>query len=284
MASRRDRSVGSTNRWTGLLVGLALSLAACSGQNATGGATSAAPSPTAAIRWSETAAPPGVDVPGARWLKIEGAGGKSNNVQLAAVLRPEGTGPFQLVVWLHGSGPGFVSGEVSAAAHLAAGGFIVLAGCWTVSLAEPVDRDGVSVPRIPCLQNYATADDATRALVDVGQQLPGVKKGAIGLFGVSAGGPQALHYAATGSDIGAVVVDSSPRGPSKVNVPVLMLVGTADTVVSVDEQRTYEQALRDSGATVEAQYYEGGLHVVSIGDFREAAFKRSIDFYRRYLK
>jgi dienelactone hydrolase len=271
----------SKNRWTVFALGLSLTLAACGGQNVTTNATASA----AAIRWSDTAAPPGVDVPGAQWLKIEGAGGKSNNVQIAAVLRPTGPGPSPLVVWLHGAGPGLVAAEVSAATRLLPGGLMVLVGCWTVSPAEPVTRDGISVPRVPCLQNYASADDATQALVEVGQQLPGVKKGAIGLFGVSAGGPQAIHYAATSSGIGAVVLDSSPRGPTKVNVPVLMLVGTADLLVSVDEQRTYEQALRDSGATVESHYYEGGLHAVSVhGDFQDDAVKRSIDFYRRYLK
>ena len=240
----------------------------------------------AAIRWSETAAPQGVDVSGAQWLRIEGAGGKANNVQVAAVLRPAGPGPFPLVVWVHGSGPGLVADEVSAAAHLPAAGFIVLVGCWTLSPAEPVVRDGVSVPRVPCLQNFATADDAVRALVEVGQQLSRVKKGAIGMFGVSAGGPEALQYTATtAGDIGAVVADSSPRGPSKVNVPVLLLGGTADPLVSIDEQRTYEQALQDSGGMVEAHYYDGGLHGVSVhGAFQEDAFRRVIDFYRRYLK
>jgi dienelactone hydrolase len=274
----------ATNRWMGCVVGLSLVLAACGGPNVASTATVSTTSPTG-IRWSDTAAPPGVDVPGAQWLKIEGAGGKSNSVQIAAVLRPTGPGPSPLVVWLHGAGPGLVAAEVSAATRLLPGGLMVLVGCWTVSPAEPVTRDGISVPRVPCLQNYVSADDATQALVEVGQQLPGVKKGAIGLFGVSAGGPQAIHYAATSSGIGAVVLDSSPRGPTKVNVPVLMLVGTADLLVSVDEQRTYEQALRDSGATVESHYYEGGLHAVSVhGDFQDDAFKRSIDFYRRYLK
>lgn len=66
---------------------------------------------------------------------------------------------------------------------------------------------------------------------------------------------------------------------------MLILGGTADLEVSIDEQRTYEQALRDSGATVEAHYYEGGLHAVAVvGDFQEDAIKRSVDFYRRYLK
>ena len=56
--------------------------------------TSDASGSAAAIRWSETAAPQGVDVSGAQWLRIEGAGGKANNVQVAAVLRPAGPGPF----------------------------------------------------------------------------------------------------------------------------------------------------------------------------------------------
>jgi len=224
-------------------------------------------------------------VPGAQWLKIEGAGGKANNVQLAAVLRPSGSGPFPLVVWLHGGGPGFVSKEVSAATHLAAGGFLVIAGCWTPSPAEPVTRGDISIPRVPCLQNFATANDATQALVDVGRQQPGVKGGPVGLLGVSLGGAQALEFIATSAGIGAVVLDSSPRGTTKVNVPVFIVGGTADSQVSIDEQRTYEQALRDSGSTVESHFYEGGMHAVTVvGEFQEDAFKRIIDFYGRYLR
>jgi dienelactone hydrolase len=218
-------------------------------------------------------------------VKIEGAGGKANNVQLAAVLRPSGSGPFPLVVWLHGDGPGLVAKEASAAAQLTPGGFIVIVGCWEFSPAEPVTRGTISVARVPCLSNFATANDSIRALVDVGQQLPGVRRGPIGLLGVSLGGSQALQYLASSTGIGAVVVDSSPRGPAKVNVPVFIVGGTADPSVSVDEQRTYEQTLRDSGTTVEAHYYEGGMHAVTVvGDFQEDAFKRIIDFYRRYLK
>lgn len=268
-----------------LLIGLSVVLAACGDQNAASPSTAATAPAEGAVRWSQTAAPPGVDVPGAQWLKIEGAGGKVNNVQLAAVLRPTGPGPFPVVVWLHGGGPGLVAAEVSAAAQLAPGGFIVLVGCWMLSPAEPVARGSVSIPRIPCLSNFATADDATRALVEVGQQLPGVKNGPIGLLGVSAGGPQALRFIAARTDVAAAVVDSSPRGPAKVKVPVLMLGGTADALVSIDEQRTYEQTLRDSGTTVEAHFYEGGLHAVTVvGDFQSDAFKRIIDFYGRYLR
>lgn len=55
-----------------------------------------------------------------------------------------------------------------------------------------------------------------------------------------------------------------------VNAPVLILGGTADPVASVQSQQEYEQSLRDSGTTVEAYYYEGGMHgVAEIGAFRK---------------
>jgi dienelactone hydrolase len=262
------------------LVGLSLGLAACGSPNVTSPPTATA----ASIRWSETTAPKDVVAPGAQWLKIEGAGGMSNNVQIAAVLRPQGSGPFPLVVWLHGSSGATVR-DVAAGARLASAGFVVVVGCWTFTPEEAfVTPDGVSLPRIPCLQNVASTDAAIKALVQVGQQLPAVRKGAIGLYGVSVGGPEALRYTNDSTAIGAVVLDSSAFGQTKANAPVLLLGGTADTFISVEAQKTYEQALRNSGATVESHYYEGGTHGVASGDFQEDVIKRMSDFYKRYLK
>ena len=282
MADDRYMRIGSTRGRIGLLIVLSLGLAACGAENVASKPT-ATTATNAAVRSNQTAPPQGVDVPSAQWLRIEGAGGRSNNVQVAAVLRPQASGAFPLVIYLHG-GEGLLLGDVSAAAHLALAGFTVVAGCWSFSPAEPFVHNGISSPRIPCLENVANADDATRALVEVGQQLPGVKKGAVGLVGVSNGGPQAISYSTTTPDIKAVVVDSSPPGPLKVSVPVLMLGGAADSVVSVQSQQTYEQTLRNSGSTVEAHYYEGGKHVIVVGEFQEDAIKRIAEFYGRYLK
>jgi dienelactone hydrolase len=272
----------ATNRWLGSVVGLSLVLAACAGPNAAGTATASSTGP-AGIRWSDTAAPPGVDVPGAQWLKIEGAGGNSRNVQVAAVLRPQGSGAFPLVVWLHGSSGVFVR-EVSAASRLASAGFVVLVGCWAFTPAEALVTPDGTLPRIPCLQNVASTDAAIQALVQVGQELSGVRKGPIGLYGVSSGGPEAIGYKDGTTEIGAVVADSSAFGPIKANAPVLVIGGTADTFISVQAQQNYEQTLRNSGGTVESQYFEGGTHGVASGALQEAVIKRMSDFYKRYLK
>ena len=261
------------------MVGLSLGLAACGSPNVASSPTATA----ASIRWSETTAPKDVVVSGAQWLKIEGAGGNSKNVQVAAVLRPQGSGAFPLVVWLHGSSGVFVR-EVPAASRLASAGFVVLVGCWTYTPDEAVVTPDGALPRIPCLENVASSDAAIRALVQVGQELAGVRKGAIGLYGVSSGGPEAIRYKDGKTEIGAVVLDSSAFGPIKANAPVLVIGGTADTFVSVEAQQTYEQALRNSGGTVESQYFEGCTHGVASGALQEDAIKRMSEFYLRYLK
>ncbi len=240
--------------WLSLVVVLWFGLTACGGQNVASNTTSTTATPRAAIRWSQTSAPQGVDVPGAQWLKIEGAGGTSTNVQVAAVVRPQGAGPFPLIVWLHG-GLGFHVGDVSKAARLTPAGFIVLVGCWQLTPAEATVYNGASYQTIPCLHLNVGQDDAVRALIDVGRQLPGVERDAIGLFGTSSSGPLALNFG-SGTDIKAVVVDSTGTGgPSHVNAPVLMLGGTADPLVNIQAQRDYEQTPLSPGRSSGAQLH-----------------------------
>lgn len=273
----KDLAVAAT-----LVIALSLGLATCGGTSPTTATTPATTAKTL-VAWSESAAPPGVNIPGAQWLTIRGAGGEANNVQVAAVLRPAGPGPFPLVIHLHG-GVGFHVIDVSKAARLTSAGFVVLVGCWEFTSADPEIFDGVSYPTIPCLENNAEPSAAVRALIDVGRELPGVKKSAIGLFGGSSGGPQVLQAVGIETDIKAVVVDSSPGGPLRVYAPVLMLGGTADPLVRIEVQRSYEQALRDHGSTVESHFYEGGGHAVTyFGEFQDDAVRRMIEFFRRNL-
>ncbi len=53
-----------------------------------------------------------------------------------------------------------------------------------------------------------------------------------------------------------------------------MLGGTADPLVNIQAQRDYEQTLRQSGSTVEAHFYQGGIHGVTyFGDFQDDAMR-----------
>jgi dienelactone hydrolase len=255
-------------------------LLSCVGQTVSSG-HSPATTKTSTITWSQTAAPKGVDVPGAEWLKIEGAGGTTANVQVAAVFRPNGPGPFPLVVLFHGS-DGLTDGLVSIAAQLTAESFIVLVGCWLYTGPGSFLSEGVSYQKIPCLQANARDLDAAQALVEAGQQLTGVKKHVIGLFGVSAGGGLVLKYAATAPDVGAIVVDS-PSGcaPSKLTAPVLILGGTDDG--SFVAQQACEQVMKDLGISVESHFYDGGKHGVIFGDFSSDVIGRTIDFFKRSM-
>ena len=127
--------------------------------------------------------------------------------------------------------------------------------------------------------------DALTALIAVGRKQPGVRTDAVGLYGLSAGGFAALEVI----DIRAAVLDS-PAGEgapeaSRINTPVLVLAGTADTYVSFADQKNYVEALRQAGKDVECRYYEGGRHVlISDPAYKDDATRRIIDFLTHRLK
>src|SRR5579864_1182509 len=168
--ARKLMSTAARNQVVGVLLLLvAVTLASCGVQAPT---PVAGASPKVSVTWSVTQVPPEVDTPGVEWLTIKGAGGNATNIQVAAVVRPTGSGPFPLVVWLHGSN-GLHPADSRIAAQLAASGIMVLVGCWnTSSVAGPLL--GVN---IGCPENLAATHDAVSALITVGEQLPGARKG-----------------------------------------------------------------------------------------------------------
>lgn len=270
--------------WASVLVvaAVTVTLGGCGGQGSVG---RSAPSPVAAsaVRWQQVAAPKGIDIPGAEWLEIDGAGGRRDSVQTAAVMRPQGSGPYPLVVWLHG-GRGFHVGDVTQAARLTAYGLMVMVGCWQYTSGKPDLYGGQSFPTVPCLEVNTAADSAVDALIAVAEQLPDARNGAIGIFGISSSGPVALGSAVTNPVIRVVVVDSTGQGPSPVPVPVLMLGGTDDLQIPIEYQQSYEKTLRDSGTVVESHYYEGDGHGVTyFGPYVDDALRRTADFFNRYI-
>ena len=102
MAMNRSATRPGATKWI-FGIALALCLAACGNQNTSASASATAAQSVAGIRSEVTAAPSGVVVAGAQWIQITGAGGRSDNVQLAAVLRPPGNAPVPISAWPVGS-------------------------------------------------------------------------------------------------------------------------------------------------------------------------------------
>ena len=243
-----------------------------------------------ALTVTDTTPPPGVSVPGAHWIKINGAGGLANSEQVAAVFRPPGQGPFPLVIELHG-GRGLKDVDVEWAARLAAAGFVTLAGCWQNSTGPPNTARfyELTLTFIECPRMLATSKDAIAALIAVGRKQPGVRSDAVGVYGMSDGGQAALGTVARQHDIRAAAVDSgadqfTPEA-SMINAPVLVLAGTADPYASFTAQKTCVEAWQQARKDVEWHYYEGGRQVLILDPAnKDDATRRVIDFLTRRLK
>ena len=226
------------------------------------------------------------DVSGAQWTKIEGSGGRKF---LTAILRPEGSGPFPVVVVLHG-GFGLNKQMMSVAEDVRQAGFVVVIGCWQAGQAQ---SEGNRLCSEATPQAEWVADPAAhccgKELIATARSLPGARSDRLGLYGLSIGGHAALWVASTGGNVQAVVADApssaKPRGVlAGLTAPLLMMHGTADKVVSVEQTREYEGAARALGKPVVVAYFDGVGHLASVQpESQVEARKRAIAFLREQL-
>jgi dienelactone hydrolase len=234
------------------------------------------------------------DVSGVQWIKLEGSKGRKF---LTAILRPEGSGPFPVVVVLHGAS-GLLSMYMSVAKDVADAGFLVVFGCWQ---AGQMGSTGNLVCSEATPESEWVADPAANSgkeLIALARSLPGARADRIGLYGLSRGGHAALWAASTGASVQAVVVDSPahseiiiyPRPPKPLEVlaglaaPVLTMHGTDDQIVPVEQSREYEKAAHDLGKPLVAVYFQGIGHLTSVElGSRTEARQRAITFLREQL-
>ena len=239
------------------------------------------------------------DVEDAQWIKVEGASGRKF---LTAILRPEGAGPFPVVVVLHSAG-GLNRGGMSVAENMARAGFLVVYGCWQAVAQRSGGRpptEGMRICTEATPQVDWVADPAAHSgkeLIALARTLPGARADRIGLYGISRGGYAALWAASTGAGVQAVVVDGpSHRGnfnphPAKpidvvagLAAPLLIMHGTADEVIPVEQSREYERAALAHGKPVVVAYFEGIGHMPGVRKESKAeARQRAIAFLREHL-
>ena len=187
----------------------------------------------------------------------------------ALLCRPEGAGPFPVVVFNHGSivdgwgwpgasGRGYRLDRVCEA--LAREGMVVFA---PIREAEPRGRG---------FQTYEPVyRDIVASAVDHAKRLPGVDPNRIALAGFSMGGLVSFQVSMDRDDLRAVALlapaagwgvlqESLPRA-RRVTAPVLILVEAGDVRAIRHGVDTLERALGEGGRTVKVVRYDrGGGH------------------------
>jgi dienelactone hydrolase len=257
--------------------------------------------------WRQVFGPAELDAPDVEWIHVDARGGHK---MLAAVIAPA-SGRHPVVVILPGA-LGFKPGYIALARELSQAGFVAVVGCWQAFASPPLPKaDPVCAEAPP---QAAWQDDPAgnhgKELIAAVRTLPRARPDRVGLYGISRGGNAALWAGSTGAAVQAIVVDAPAHRPPRVDsaagtvdglpglsVPTLILHGTADRLVPVEQTREYEKAARLLGKPVTVAYYEGSGHMVSytnggrepaaLAKARESnmvpARQRAIAFLREHL-
>ena len=211
------------------------------------------------------------------WLHVR----TDSGVILAAVARPSGVGPFPALIILHGT-HGFAKEYVQLARDMASHGVLSVAACWFgghygagTRYVTPLECPGAPpFVDVPGLERFRVARESLTGLVEAVRTLPDVQRDQVAIFGHSRGGGAALDFVLQHSGtVNGAILNSAGYPPevtaraSEVDVPVLLLHGTADSpagggsaMTNVTMARTFEAALRNAGKPVEAVYYDGSGH------------------------
>ena len=238
---------------------------------------------SAAPRWTPAEAPVELSAPEAQWIKVDTASGHRI---LAAVFRPQGNGPFPVVVVYHGAS-GLRALDLSLAKELAREGFVAVAGCWQAINSSVARRPGLPAraPNPVCVEappqalwQEDPAKHSAKELIAAARALPDVRPDRVGLYGISRGGHAVLWAASTGADVQAIVLDAASHHPTWLQpapastlsvidglaAPTLLLQGTEDRISPVEQAREYERAGHARGKPLTAVYFEGMGHLVTV--------------------
>lgn len=199
----------------------------------------------------------------------------------AAVLIPEGKGPFPAVIILHGT-HGFAWEYIKLAREFAKKGFVGIAACWFAGrkgegerFITPIDfKDAPPFVDAEGAERFRIARNSIDSLVQRVGILPYVQENRIALFGHSRGGGACLDYVLTHPGKAQAVILNSTGYPdavikraSEFNVSILLLHGKADNpeeggslFTNIKMARQFETALRAANKDIEVNYYEGSGH------------------------
>jgi dipeptidyl aminopeptidase/acylaminoacyl peptidase len=218
-----------------------------------------------------------------------------DGVYIAAAMRkPKGNGPFPVLIHFHGAPGGRGMEQLVGWARGDHGGPVFerfLQEGYAIVIADyrAVNFSTLAEPPPPEAVTYA--DDAVAVLEHV-RKLPYVDANRIHVYGVSLGGDVTMQLLArtsvraailgAGAPIRFLGVKPNPNAPredrfrdmtvdearataniEKVQTPILILVGTADSLIPVN--RLLHERLEKAGKRVKLQIYENGYHDFVMG-------------------
>jgi len=214
-----------------------------------------------------------------------------------------GTAPGYLAVPEPGSGPGVIVLQEwwgledhikGYCDRFAAEGFLALAP--DLFRGETTEQPDEAQQKMMAM-SMEQAEKDMRGAVDYLAGYEGFEGAGVGSVGFCLGGGLSVWAATINPKVDAVVTYYyvMPHGKpdfSKLDAPVLGHFGTADDFISVEDSRALEQELRDAGADVDFEFYEGAGHAFAndhnrLGTYDEGhsneAWRKTVDFLKRHL-
>lgn len=200
----------------------------------------------------------------------------------AALRKPKGDGPFPALIHFHGAPGGRGIEQLSGWALGATGSPVFERFLKEGYVVVVADYRGGSFPTGEGFgPNQVTYADDGMAVLEYVRNLPYVDKERIHLYGVSLGGDVVMHMLARTSVRAAVLGAGAPinflrakaravtdrdfamRQLQPVNTPILILVGTKDPLLPLNQ--TLHDLLEAAGKRVILEIYENGYHDFVIG-------------------
>ena len=221
------------------------------------------------------------------WIKA-----KDGVYVAAAIRKPSGDGPFPAIIIFHGAPGGRGMEQLVSWSRGDHGGPVwerFLQEGFVVAVADYRGGD-LNLMNTPSTDGLVTAIDDGIAVVDHVRALPYVDASNVSVYGVSLGGNLVLFLASQIPDLHAVVAgapapiwflgidrpstgfDFSVAEPDAervrayaepINAPILILVGTADSLLPLDE--ILHEQLAANGKQVRMEIHEHGYHDFVLG-------------------
>lgn len=221
---------------------------------------------------------------------IPGTGGAPDVA--AYVARPEGSGPFPVVIMIH-EFFGLNESIIGKASGLAEQGYLVVA---------PDTFRGSTTAWIPraIFQVITTRPEQINQDLDTVyawiHSQPNLDASRTGVVGFCYGGRASLSYSLHNPGLTATVIfygapETDPQVLQALPAPVLGIFGEADSSIPLDEVRAFKVALDQAGIPNQISIYEGQPHAfltsmeaIRAGGAQGQAWQEMLDFLEKNLK